>query len=81
MRTLTIRTHPAYCRKSGLDDYGKNRLVIGRKEELCDIVISDSIMSKVHGTFFFQGERTVYADCRSSNGTYIEEAGDKKTSQ
>ena len=78
MRTLTIIDTSSRLQEIRLDDYGKNRLVIGRKEELCDIVISDSIMSKVHGTFFFQGERTVYADCRSSNGTYIEEPGQKR---
>ena len=78
MRTLTIIDTSSRLQEIRLDDYGKNRLVIGRKEELCDIVISDSIMSKVHGMFFFQGERTVYADCKSSNGTYIEEAGQKR---
>ena len=78
MRTLTIIDTSSHLQEIHLDEYGKSRLVLGRNREKCDIVISDPIMSKLHGVFFFQVGKTMYADCGSSNGTYIEEPGQNR---
>ena len=78
MRTLTIIDTSSHLHEIHLDDYGKRRLVFGRSREECDVVIADPIISKIHGVFFFQGSKTMYADCESSNGTYIEEPGQNR---
>lgn len=78
MRTLTIIDTSSHLHEIHLDDYGKRRLVFGRSREECDVVITDPIISKIHGVFFFQGSKTKYADCESSNGTYIEEPGQNR---
>ncbi len=70
-RTLMIIDTAGGLNEISLDDFGKRQLKIGRSGELCDIVIPDNIVSKVHGTLIFQGDSTYYADQGSSNGTFI----------
>lgn len=74
-RTLTIIDTASHLTEICLDDFGKSKLILGRNKEGSDIVISDSIVSKLHGSFILQGNTTWYADCGSSNGTFVEEYG------
>ncbi|MEE1086123.1 MAG: FHA domain-containing protein [Schaedlerella sp.] len=70
-RTLTIIDTNSQLTEINLDSFGKKELNIGRKKELCDIVIPDNIVSKEHGTFCLNGNQLMYKDNDSSNGTFI----------
>lgn len=77
-RILTVIDTKSRLTEICLDTYGKEQLQAGRNREQCDIVIPDDIVSKIHGTFLIQGERTYYMDRDSSNGTFIGYAGQKR---
>lgn len=77
-RLLTIIDTKSSLTEVSLDGYGKEELRIGRKQDQCDIVVSDEIISKVHGTFLIQGDRTYYKDLDSRNGTFVGSAKQKK---
>lgn len=76
-RTLIIIDTKSQMTEVRLDDYRKEKLNLGRNREQSDIVISDEIISKVHGTFLLRGNRTFYMDQDSRNGTFIGD-GEKK---
>lgn len=76
-RTLTIIDTKSQMTEINLGDFGKEQIKIGRSNELCEIVISDNIVSKIHGTFLIRSEHLLYKDCDSSNGTFIGE-GDQR---
>ncbi len=77
-RTLTVIDTKSRLSEIRLDEYNKEQLQIGRNKEQCDIVIPDDIVSKLHGTFLIQGDRTYYMDRDSSNGTFVGHAGQKR---
>lgn len=70
-RTLTIIDTGSQLTEVKLEGFGKENVTLGRSREQCDIVIPDNIVSKLHGTFFLDGERTWYEDNGSMNGTFI----------
>ena len=72
-RTLTIIDTGSRLTEVKLDSFGKEKVTMGRSREQCDIVIPDNIVSKLHGTFYLDGEDTWYEDNGSMNGTF---AGD-----
>ena len=73
-RTLTIIDTMGKMNEIDLDAYGKHELLLGRSSEICDIVIPDSIVSKEHGVLHLVGNRVLYMDLDSSNGTFISNA-------
>lgn len=50
-----------------------NRITIGRasNDSSCDVQISSSVVSRVHGEIFFANGEVYYRDLDSTNGTYI----------
>ena len=58
-----------------LDSYGKERLYIGRDASRNDLVIQTGIVSAQHGKFKISGNRLLYADLGSTNGTIYESNG------
>lgn len=57
-----------------LDQYRKTRLQMGRLPEN-DIVISARVVSGIHGRFKLDGNRLLYADLNSKNGTIADADG------
>ena len=54
-----------------LDQFHKTRLLMGRLPEN-DIVINALVVSGVHGKFKIDGNRLLYADLNSKNGTIVD---------
>ena len=57
-----------------LDQFHKTRLLMGRLPEN-DIVINALVVSGVHGKFKIDGNRLLYADLNSKNGTIVDVDG------
>ena len=57
-----------------LDQFHKTRLLMGRLPEN-DIVINALVVSGVHGKFKIDGNRLLYADLNSKNGTVVDVDG------
>lgn len=70
-RTLTIIDTNSQLTEVKLDNFGKEKVTLGRSREQCDIVVPDNIVSKLHGTFYLDGEDTWYEDSGSMNGTFV----------
>lgn len=70
-RTLTIIDSDGRMSEVDLERYDRAKLYIGRDENKCDIVIKDSIISKIHGCIQIERTYLMYRDEDSSNGTYI----------
>lgn len=49
----------------------KERLYFGRDETLCDIVISNSVISRVHGKIKITEQGIMIGDAGSTNGTFL----------
>lgn len=77
-RTLTIIDTKSHLTEINLDSYGKKELILGRSRELCDILISDNIISKRHGIFRLTQNQVMYMDLDSSNGTFVGNASQKE---
>ena len=61
--------------KISLDAFKKDRLFFGRDPEKCDIVIPFDWVSGVHGKFKLDGDRVLFADLNSTNGTILDVDG------
>lgn len=77
-RTLTIIDTKSNLAEIQLNNYGKKELLMGRDEKQCDVVIPDNIISRTHGIFLLEGERTFYKDQDSRNGTFLGNADQKR---
>lgn|GEM_PF-5319924 len=60
----------------GLNQFGKNRITIGRSEQ-ADVQFADPGISHIHGCFELTMNGVYYEDCGSTNGTVIEEGAEK----
>lgn len=58
-------------REYDLQKMRKDRLFFGRDEESCDIVISNRIISRVHGKIKMDGGKMYVADMGSTNGIFL----------
>lgn len=47
-------------------------VVIGRSEDLCDVLVEDLSVSRRHARLVFEGERVMIEDLNSSNGTTVD---------
>lgn len=60
-----------------LDAVQQNAFTLGRDPHQNDIVIDDSIVSKVHGYLLRKYDTFFYKDLESKNGTYVEISGER----
>ena len=74
---IVIDTH-GKIQEINLDQFHKQRLYFGKDPGQCEIVIQSDIISRVHGKFKLDGNRFLYADMNSTNGTIVEMDGHKK---
>jgi len=73
--TIIIINSHGDMRKINLTSYEKDYFTIGRGTRENDIVISDSIVSNVHGYLVKKEGVFFYKDMHSKNGSYLEKAG------
>lgn len=62
-------------REISLDAFGKDRLFFGKNPAECDIVIPFEWVSRVHGKLKLDGDRVLFADVNSTNGTILDVDG------
>ncbi len=58
-----------------LQDYRKNRLILGRDPSGADIVVSSPVISGTHGKLKIENGHVFFADLGSTNGTWIYNGG------
>lgn len=75
---LTVIDTQGEMREIHLAQFTKSELVLGRERGHCDIVIEDPIISRVHGCFRMEGDRILYQDMGSRNGTFVETYGENR---
>ena len=66
---LTIIDTNGKLSEISLGQYQKQKLVLGRDESICDVVMTDAIVSKIQGTMLLENGRLMYQDEDSRNGT------------
>lgn len=68
---LTIIDTNGKLSEISLGQYQKQKLVLGRDESICDVVMTDAIVSKIQGTMLLENGRLMYQDEDSRNGTFL----------
>ncbi len=74
---LTIINTSGQISTFDLDFGNKGYFTLGRDPHQNDIVIEESIVSKVHGYLLKRYDTFFYKDLNSSNGTYVENSGER----
>ncbi len=74
-RMLTIINSKNQLHEVVLLETGKPTVVIGRNEQMADVVIEDNFVARYHGEFFEQNNQLYYRNTNTSNGTFIEQYG------
>lgn len=75
---LVIIDNNGKIQEISLDKLGKDRLYFGSNPGQCDIVIHSNIISHVHGKLKIIGNRVLFADVGSKNGTLVESMGTRR---
>lgn len=68
---LTIIDTNGKLSEISLEQYKKQKLILGRDESICDVVLQDAIVSKLQGTLLLANGRLLYQDEDSRNGTFL----------
>lgn len=75
---LVIIDNNGKIQEISLDRFQKDRLYFGSNPGQCDIVINSNIVSHVHGKLKIVGNRVLFADVGSTNGTIVETMGTRR---
>ena len=70
MQALVVNIENANTKQSDQAKFGRSPVRLGRNQ-LNDLVVNESFVSQWHGIIRFDGERAVYVDLGSTNGTAI----------
>ena len=77
-RILIIIDSEGKMQEKSLAGLENGMIFFGRDPQKNDVVISSRAVSRVHGKFKLEGERLLFADMQSTNGTVLERDGRQK---
>ena len=70
MQALVVNIENAKTKQSDQAKFGRSPVRLGRNQ-LNDLVVNESFVSQWHGIIRFDGQRAVYVDLGSTNGTAV----------